>query len=184
MLKSLDRKLAAIHADPHGARQFIIADAKDADMAFGLRGPGQLYDQQGHPTRFRTLAEYREQMRGIVKQGLVDILLMSNSTSEQLTLKEKLFESYLPLTNLPVAEANPLADEQREFLAAIRGERRVRVSGYEGRNALDVAEHILTSIAGHRWDGSTQGSSGPRFASSGVLKGPHWHKAAVRRKAG
>jgi predicted dehydrogenase len=110
---------------------------------------------------------------------------MSRLSGEDRThLKEKLFESYLPLTNLPVAEANPLADEQREFLAAIRGERRVRVSGYEGRNALDVAEHILTSIAGHRWDGSTQGSSGPRFASSGVLKGPHWHKAAVRRKAG
>lgn len=107
MLKSLDRKLAAIHADPHGARQFIIADAKDADMAFGLRGPGQLYDQQGNPTRFRTLSEYREQMRGIVKQGLIDILLMSNSTSEQLTLKEKLFENS-PIT--PAIRANDTTD--------------------------------------------------------------------------
>ena len=34
--KSLDQKLAAIHADPSGARDFIIADAKDADMAFGI----------------------------------------------------------------------------------------------------------------------------------------------------
>ena len=39
MQKSLDRKLAAIHADPNG-REFILADAKDADMALGLGRPG------------------------------------------------------------------------------------------------------------------------------------------------
>src|SRR5437016_3299819 len=37
--KSLDRKLARIHADPHGARDFILADAKDADMALALGAP-------------------------------------------------------------------------------------------------------------------------------------------------
>ena len=36
MKKSLETKLAAIHADP-GCREFIIADAKDADMALGHR---------------------------------------------------------------------------------------------------------------------------------------------------
>ena len=92
MLKTLDQKLASIHADPHGARDFIIADAKDADMAFGLRATGQLYDREGKPTRFRTLDEYRDEMRAIVKQGLIDIMLMSNSTNEQLTLKERLFD--------------------------------------------------------------------------------------------
>ncbi|MGC4005404.1 MAG: hypothetical protein QM811_20710 [Pirellulales bacterium] len=39
-MKSLDRKLAEIHADPHGSRAFILADAKDADMAFGLGARG------------------------------------------------------------------------------------------------------------------------------------------------
>jgi predicted dehydrogenase len=100
-------------------------------------------------------------------------------------LKEHLFDDYLPLINLPVAEANPLADEQREFVAAIRGERRVRVTGQDGRRALDVAERILTSVAGHRWDGANSGSVGPRFEPTpGILRGPHWHQAAVRRKAG
>ena len=41
MIKSLDRKLAAIHADPN-CREFILADAKDADMALGLGAPGQV----------------------------------------------------------------------------------------------------------------------------------------------
>ena len=40
-MKSLDEKLANIHADPHGAKDFILADAKDADMAAGLAAPGE-----------------------------------------------------------------------------------------------------------------------------------------------
>ena len=38
--KSLDRKLRAIHANPHGCKEFLLADAKDADMAFGIGAPG------------------------------------------------------------------------------------------------------------------------------------------------
>src|SRR3954463_14650124 len=88
MQKSLDTKLAAIHADPHGARDFILADAKDADMATGLAAPGK------NPAtgKLRSLADYRDQMREITKQGLVDIMLMSASTSELLTIRERLFE--------------------------------------------------------------------------------------------
>ena len=37
--KSLDLKLARILADP-ACGDFLLADAKDADMAFGLAGPG------------------------------------------------------------------------------------------------------------------------------------------------
>lgn len=117
-----------------------------------------------------------------IARGEVDVARLSGESRAH--LKDHLFEDYLPLTNLPVAEANPLADEQREFIAAIRNERRVRVSGCDGRRALDVAEHVLTGIAGHRWDGSASGRVGPRFASTGILKGPHWQKVAVRRMAG
>ena len=47
MQKSLDRKLAAIHADPSGSREFILADAKDADMAFGIGAPGPIFAASG-----------------------------------------------------------------------------------------------------------------------------------------
>ncbi len=107
MLKSLDAKLAAIHADPHGSKKFIIADAKDADMALGLRATGQLYGPDGQPTRFRTLTEYRAEMRAIIQQGLIDIMLMSNSTSEQLTLRERLFEKS---SITPAIRANDTTD--------------------------------------------------------------------------
>ena len=39
MQKTLDEKLARIAADP-SCKDFILADAKDADMAFGLAAPG------------------------------------------------------------------------------------------------------------------------------------------------
>jgi hypothetical protein len=89
-LKSLDRKLAAIHADPN-CREFILADAKDADMALGLGAPGRSPETHGGEVRFKTLDEYREQMRLITRQGLVDIMLMSASSSHALAIEEGLF---------------------------------------------------------------------------------------------
>src|SRR5207237_7956771 len=89
MQKTLDIKLANIHANPGGAKDFILADAKDADMATGLAATGK----DAVTGKARSLAEYRDQMREIVRQGLVDIMLMSASTSEQLTIKERLVDN-------------------------------------------------------------------------------------------
>ncbi len=40
MTKALDEKLAALHANPGASEAFILADAKDADMAYGLAAAG------------------------------------------------------------------------------------------------------------------------------------------------
>jgi hypothetical protein len=92
MDKSLDRKLAAIHANP-GCREFILADAKDADMAFGLGAPGLSPESHAGEVRFKSLEEYRDQMRMITRQGLVDIMLMSASSNHALTIEERLFDN-------------------------------------------------------------------------------------------
>lgn len=107
MQKSLDRKLAAIHADPSGAKDFILADAKDADMAFGIGSPGRSPEMHAGEVRMRTLAEYRENIRQITRQGLVDIMLMSASTSEVLAIGERLFETSHVT---PAARANDASD--------------------------------------------------------------------------
>ncbi|MEX2112102.1 MAG: hypothetical protein WD845_02900, partial [Pirellulales bacterium] len=107
MEKSLDRKLKAIHADPSGAKYFILADAKDADMAFGIGAPGRSPEMHAGEVRMRTLAEYRENIRQITQQGLVDIMLMSASTSAALTVGERLFESSHVT---PAARANDTSD--------------------------------------------------------------------------
>ena len=87
--RTLDQKIASIRANPSSAKDFILADAKDADMASGLAATGS----DPFSGKRRSLSDYRDQMREIVKQGLVDIMLMSASTSDQLTIKERLFEN-------------------------------------------------------------------------------------------
>ena len=107
MNKSLDRKLAAIHADPHGSREFILADAKDADMAFGIGAPGQSPEAHAGEARFKTLQEYRDQIRAIVEQGVVDIMLMSASTNHALTIRDRIFDRSAVT---PAARANDTTD--------------------------------------------------------------------------
>ena len=106
MEKSLDRKLAAIHANP-SCREFIIADAKDADMALGLGAPGASPEMHAGEVRFKTLEEYRDQMRLITRSGLVDIMLMSASSNHALTFRERLFDDS-PVT--PAVRANDTTD--------------------------------------------------------------------------
>ena len=104
--KSLDVKLARIKADPN-CREFILADAKDADMAFGIAAPGKSPEMHAHEGRFRSLDEYRECIRQVVQQGLVDIMLMSAHTNSILTVRERLFDrSHVT----PAARANDTTD--------------------------------------------------------------------------
>lgn len=120
-MKSLDTKLAEVKASP-ASRAFIIADAKDADMAFGVRAPGPrsyLSMRGERPARFspelwtraeygyRNLPEFLDIIREVVHQGLVDIMLMSAYVNEQLTIKERLFaNSHVT----PAARANDTTD--------------------------------------------------------------------------
>jgi hypothetical protein len=106
MEKSLDRKIARILAD-RSCRDFILADAKDADMAFGLSSPGRSPEHHAQEGRFRTLDDYRQLMRQIAAQGLVDILLMSASSSEVLTIHERIFDQSQVT---PAVRANDTSD--------------------------------------------------------------------------
>ena len=120
-MKALDAKLAEIKANP-SSRAFIIADAKDADMAFGVRSPGPrdyLSARGERPAQFspevwtrdeyghRNIPEFIDVIREVVHHGKVDILLMSASVNEQLTIKEGLFrDSHIT----PAARANDTTD--------------------------------------------------------------------------
>src|SRR5437764_8943246 len=91
--KSLDAKLARIHADPHGCKDFILADAKDADMALSIGAPGRSPESHPGEVRYRTLQEFRDIIQQIVEAKLVDIMLMAASTSEVLTIQRRLFDN-------------------------------------------------------------------------------------------
>ncbi len=104
--KSLDRKITRILTDSL-CEDFILADAKDADMAFGMAAPGQSPEYHGQEGQYRSLDEYRDLIRQNIAQGLVDIMLMSASTNEVLTIQERLFEGS---TITPAARANDTSD--------------------------------------------------------------------------
>lgn len=120
-MKSLDQKLAEIKAN-RPSRAFIIADAKDADMAFGVRAPGPrgyLAKRGAKPAQFspevwsrgefgyRNLPEFLDIIREVTHQGLVDIMLMSAYVNEQLAIKEGLFKNSHVT---PAARANDTTD--------------------------------------------------------------------------
>src|SRR4051812_622888 len=107
MQKSLDVKLARIHADPHGSKDFILADAKDADMALSIGAPGRSPESYPGEVRYRTLAEFRAIIEEIVASKLVDVMLMSASTSEVLTIHKRIFDDS-PVT--PAVRANDTTD--------------------------------------------------------------------------
>jgi hypothetical protein len=120
-MKSLYKKLAELKAN-RDSKAFIIADAKDADMAFGVRAPGKdkfisragrhaaqfspevwARDEFGH----RNLPEFLDIIREVTHQGLVDIMLMSAAVNEQLTITEGLFKNS---AMTPAARANDATD--------------------------------------------------------------------------
>ena len=84
--KSLAGKLERIRGGRYGGADFVIADAKDGDMAFGIASPGP--DGRGG---WRTRAHHLEAIREMTRSGLVDVMLMSVSTGERL-VGESLFE--------------------------------------------------------------------------------------------
>jgi hypothetical protein len=106
MQKTLDEKLARIANDP-GCSDFILADAKDADMAFGLAAPGVRRQPTDDRSPFHSIQDLRANVRAILEQRLVDIMLMSVSTSDVLTFNERLFETS-PIT--PAIRANDTSD--------------------------------------------------------------------------
>lgn len=92
-MKTLDTKLRAIREGAYTPDQFVLADAKDADMAWGVAAPGPVRPGDGAPPGrlLRTRPMFLQAMREIVKQGEVDILLASASNAEVLA-REGLFQ--------------------------------------------------------------------------------------------
>jgi hypothetical protein len=80
-------KLSEIRAHPSRGT-FILADARDADMAWGIPSFGKA--RSGHG--FRSAPAFLEEIRAVVRQGFVDVLLASASTLDTLAHKERLFE--------------------------------------------------------------------------------------------
>lgn len=77
----LAQKLDRIRKDPGGSKDFMICDAKDGDMGGGIPMPGSRRDSR---PGFKTRADYLDQIRALVGQSIVDLMLLSVGNLERL----------------------------------------------------------------------------------------------------
>ena len=107
MSKSLILKLQKIRNQKYKQKDFIIADAKDGDLAMGITTPGPQRDKQGKIIQgFKKLKDYKKAMEVMTKSKLVDIMLMSASVGESL-VEKKIFKNS-PVT--PAIRMNDTSD--------------------------------------------------------------------------
>jgi hypothetical protein len=80
----LDKKLQNIRAGRYTRSDFIIADAKDGDMGSGVTCTAFDRGADGTKLRPRTRAEFLDQIEEIIRQDVVDVMLVSASNLELL----------------------------------------------------------------------------------------------------
>ena len=88
-MKALDNKLKNIRNSNYKPSDFIIADAKDADMGGGRRAPGYIREENGKLTdKPASYDSYLNKMEEMTKSEMVDVMLMSMTSAEKLVNKD------------------------------------------------------------------------------------------------
>ena len=103
-MKTLDAKLNNIRTSNYKPSDFIIADAKDADMGGGRRAPGYIREDNGNLTeKPASYQSYINKMEEMTKSEMIDVMLMSMTSAERL-VNQNIFN------NSPVTPAVRLND--------------------------------------------------------------------------
>ena len=107
-------------------------------------------------TRKLTLVQQTEDLR---RHGLqVDHM----DAAGKARLKDELFGRYLQVLNLDGdRKGDQLTAELKHFVDCVRTGKRPRVTGRDGRDALELAERVLTALRNHPWEGAADGPLGP-----------------------
>ncbi|MGD0472841.1 MAG: hypothetical protein ABSB70_06455 [Candidatus Velthaea sp.] len=105
-MKKIDAKLANIRAGKYTRADFMIADAKDADMGGGIGMGGPRRRPDGSVDGVRSRREYLDAIKAVVAQDIVDIMLVSASNLEVLTQEGVFARSAIQ----PAVRANEATD--------------------------------------------------------------------------
>jgi hypothetical protein len=87
---SLDQRLDSIRKDPSG-RDFILVDAKDPTDTWGVSSTGVKSHQPDCGSMAKTRQEFYEDIRRLVKQEVLDVVLASLQSMDILGRQEGLF---------------------------------------------------------------------------------------------
>ena len=132
---------------------------------WGAEGYASLDFAAGRATRVRPSEQLH---RGRLELDGVDLAQPS-------AIKEHLFGKVLRVDQLEGQPGEPLALELENFIRAARGLERPRVSGEDALRALRLAEQVLRSLEGHRWDAQPVATTAlePSGEAGSLLQGPH-----------
>jgi predicted dehydrogenase len=127
-----------------------------------------------------TLVRPSEQL----KRGRLD--LEGVDLSQPAAVREHLFGKVLRVDRVEPDPGQRMALdlELENFVAAAQGLARPRVSGEDALRAIRLADQVLRSMEGHRWNAEPAAPSGGATDSGPVLRGPHaWRKRSLRQSA-
>jgi predicted dehydrogenase len=90
--------------------------------------------------------------------------------ADRASLKDRFFIDVLPIETVTVADANAIACEHDDFLAAIHERRAPLVTAAAGAAAVEIAARVLDALECTRFGGSRGGAASPATATATV---PH-----------
>ncbi|MGY8769077.1 MAG: Gfo/Idh/MocA family protein [Pirellulales bacterium] len=85
------------------------------------------------------------------------------SDSQKESIKQHLFESYLPLQEVELQQCNAIEEEIKDFANCVRHGGVPRVTGQAGRDAVAVAQQVIQAVEEHCWVDQDQVLRGPRM---------------------
>ena len=94
-----------------------------------------------------------------MKQRKYDVL--DTTPEQQAFIREHLFEKILPRTELEIPTTNAILSEQKDWISAIRNGETPRITAEQGRQAVEIAQSVLDSMAAHRWSQKEPATTGP-----------------------
>lgn len=96
-------------------------------------------------------------------------------------LKEELFTRHFQSLHLDCNTSDQLTRELEDFVHSVTTGRPPRVTGEDGLNAIALADRILHSLRAHRWEGHSEGPTGPTRLPqpTGILFQPRSGEAAA-----
>jgi len=100
----LDGKLARIRSGAYSRSNFILAAALDSEMGPGIQGAGPA--RAGEPGKWRTREAFVNGVEAVIKQDVVDIMLVSASNLERLVARDAFADTGVK----PAIRANDATD--------------------------------------------------------------------------
>ncbi len=109
--------------------------------------------------------------------------LLDTTPEQQAFIRDQLFEKILSKHDIVIEKSNAILTEQKDWITAIRTGATPLVSGEQGKEAVEIAQAVLDSLAAHRWSQSNTATTGPFGLLTNIGLPMHASANSTRRAA-